>query len=70
MKALAANAQSPDDTRLWSPSLVEAVGTGLPRQDPVALLLAEQRRDGELLRLLACAAAAVLILAAGAGALI
>ena len=69
MKALAANAQSPDDTRLWSPSLVEAVGTGLPRQDPLALLLAEQQRDGALLRLLLCAAAAVLILVAGAGVL-
>ena len=67
MNAIASNAQTPDDTRLWSPSLVEAVGTGLPRQDPVALLLAEQRRDGELLRLLLCAAAAVLILVAGAG---
>lgn len=69
MKALTINAQPPDDTRLWSPSLVEAVGTGLPRPDPVALLLAEQQRDGALGRLLMCAAAAVLILVVGAGAL-
>ncbi len=70
MNAHAANAQTPDDTRLWSPSLIEAVATGMPRQDPVAQLLAEQQRDGAMLRLLLCAAAAVLILAAGAGALI
>lgn len=69
MNAIARNAQSPDDTRLWSPSLVEAVGTGMPRQDPVALLLAEQQRDGALLRLLLSAAAAVLILVVGAGVL-
>lgn len=71
MNALAAaNAQSPDDTRLWSPSLVEAVATGMPKQDPVAQLLAEQKRDGAMLRLVLCAAAAVLILVAGAGTLI
>ena len=67
MNALARNAQTPDDTRLWSPSLVEAVGTGIPRQDPLALLLAEQRRDGALLRLVLSAAAAMLILLLGAG---
>ena len=72
MNALAANAQTPDDARAWSPSLIEAAGagTGLPRQDPVALLLAEQQRDGAMLRLLLCAAAAVLILVVGAGTLI
>jgi hypothetical protein len=70
MNALAANAQSPDDTRLWSPSLVEAVATGMPKQDPVAQLLAEQKRDGAMLRLVLCATAAVLILVAGAGTLI
>lgn len=70
MNALAANPQSPDDTRLWSPSLVEAVGTGLSRPDPVALMLAEQQRDGALLRLLLCAVAAVLILVVGAGTLV
>ena len=69
MNALAANAQTPDDTRLWSPSLVEAVATGMPKQDPVAQMLAEQKRDGAMLRLLLCAAAAVLILLLGAGAL-
>lgn len=69
MNALATNAQTPDDTRLWSPSLVEAVATGLPRQDPVAQLLDEQKRDGATLRLLLCAAAAVLILVVGAGVL-
>jgi hypothetical protein len=70
MNARAANAQTPDDTRLWSPSLVEAVSTGIPKQDPVALLLAEQKRDGAMLRLALCAAAAVLILVAGAGTLV
>jgi hypothetical protein len=70
MNALAANAQTPDDTRLWSPSLVEAVGTGIPKQDPLALLLAEQQRDGALLRLVLSATAAVLILVVGAGVLI
>jgi hypothetical protein len=69
MNALAANAQSPDDTRLWTPSLVEAVGNGIPREDPLALLLAEQKRDGALLRLMLSAAAAVLILLVGAGVL-
>ncbi len=66
MNALAANAQTPDDTRLWSPSLVEAVGTGIPKQDPLALLMAEQQRDGALLRLVLSATAAVLILVVGA----
>ena len=42
----------------------------MPKQDPVAQLLAEQKRDGALLRLVLCAAAAVLILVAGAGTLI
>ena len=70
MNALARNAQTPDDTRLWSPSLVEAVGTGVPKQDPLALLLAEQQRDGALLRLVLSATAAVLILVLSAGALI
>lgn len=70
MNSFAVSAQSPDDTRLWSPSLVEAVATGMPKQDPVAQLLAEQKRDGAMLRLVLCATAAVLILVAGAGVLI
>ena len=70
MNALATNAQTPDDTRLWSPSLVEAVGTGIPKQDPLALLMAEQQRDGATLRLVLSATAAVLILVVGAGVLI
>ena len=70
MNALAVNAQTPDDTRLWSPSLIEAVATGMPKQDPVAQMLAEQKRDGAMLRLLLCAAAAVLILVVGVGALV
>ena len=69
MNALASNPQTPDDTRLWSPSVVEAVGSGLPKPDPVALMLAEQQRDGALLRLALCGAAAVLILLAGVGTL-
>jgi hypothetical protein len=63
MNALAVNAQTPDDTRLWSPSLVDAVAT-------VAQMLAEQKRDGAMLRLVLCAAAAVLILVVGVGALV
>jgi hypothetical protein len=70
MNAIASNVQTPDDTRLWSPSLVEAVGTGIPRQDPLAQLLAEQQRDGAMLRLVLSATAAVLILVVGAGVLI
>jgi hypothetical protein len=70
MNAIAANAQTPDDTRLWSPSLVEAVGSGIPKQDPLALLLAEQQRDGAMLRLVLSATAAVLILVVGAGVLV
>lgn len=66
MNALTAHPQTPDDTRLWSPSLVEAVGSGIPRQDPLALLLAEQQRDGAMLRLVLSATAAVLILVVGA----
>jgi hypothetical protein len=69
MNALAAHTQTPDDTRLWSPSLVEAVG-GIPKLDPVAQLLAEQQRDRELLRLVLSATAAVLILVVGAGLLV
>jgi len=67
MNALAANPQTPDDTRLWSPSLVEAVATGIPKQDPVAQLLAEEHHERALLRLVLSAAAAILILALGAG---
>ena len=70
MNVLAAHTQTPDDTRLWSPSLVEAVGTGIPRQDPLALLMAEQQRDGAMLRLVLSAAAALLILVVGASVLI
>jgi hypothetical protein len=70
MNALTANPQTPDDTRLWSPSLVEAVGTGIPRQDPLAQLLAEQQRDGAMLRLVLSATAAVLLLVVGASVLI
>ena len=67
MNALAANPQTPDDTRLWSPSLVEALPTGIPPLDPVAQLLAEEHRERTVLRLLLCAAASVLILVLGAG---
>lgn len=70
MNVLTAHTQSPDDTRLWSPSLVDAVGTGIPRQDPLALLMAEQQRDGAMLRLVLSAAAALLILVVGASVLI
>jgi hypothetical protein len=70
MDALAANTQSRDDTRLWSPSLVEAVGSGMPRQDPVAQLLVEQKRDRTMLRLMLSASASVLILGVGAGLLL
>jgi hypothetical protein len=70
MNVLTAHTQSPDDTRLWSPSLVEAVGTGIPRQDPLALLMAEQQRDGAMLRLVLSATAALLILVVGASVLI
>jgi hypothetical protein len=69
MNALASNPQTPDDTRLWSPSLVEAVATGIPKQDPVAQLLAEEHHERALLRLALSAAAAILILAVGAGVL-
>jgi hypothetical protein len=67
MNALATHAQTPDDTRLWSPSLVDAVGKGIPKLDPVAQLLAEQQNDRTLLRLMLSATAAVLILGVGAG---
>jgi len=70
MNALASNPQTPDDTRLWSPSLVEAVATGIPKQDPVAQLLAEEHHERALLRLVLSAAAAILILALGAGLLV
>lgn len=57
--------QPPDDARSWSPSLIDAVRAGMPRQDPVALLMAEQKRDGALLRLVLSAAAATLLLLLG-----
>ena len=69
MKALARlarNAQSPDDTRIWSPSLVEALPVGMPTLDPVAQLLAEERQERAWLRLVFSATASVLILVAGA----
>jgi hypothetical protein len=65
MKAFASHTQTPDDARTWTPSRVDAVRAGLPRQDPVALLMAEQKRDGALLRLLLSAAAATLLLVLG-----
>lgn len=70
MNAPSTRAQTPDDTRLWSPSLVEALGTGIPKQDPLALLLAEQQRDGAMLRLVLSATAAVLTLLIGASLLV
>jgi hypothetical protein len=63
MNVLAAPPQSPDDTRLWSPSTVEALPSRMPAQDPVQQLLAEQERDQSRLRLVLCATASVLILA-------
>ncbi|HMO49137.1 MAG TPA: hypothetical protein PKB14_24325 [Rubrivivax sp.] len=66
MNAFAASTQSRDDTRIWSPSRVEAVGKGAVQQDPLALLLAEQRRERTTLRLLLCATASLLIMVAGA----
>lgn len=61
--------QSPDDTRLWSPSMVEGLPSRMPPQDPVQQLLAEQQRDQSRLRLMLCATASVLMLAI-AGALL
>ena len=69
MNALATNPQTPDDARVWSPSVVEVVASGIPRQDPLALLLAGQKRDRAGLRLVLCATAATLILLIGAGVL-
>lgn len=69
MNALVTQPQTPDDTRVWSPSVVESVGSGIPRHDPLALLLAEQKRDRATLRLVLSAAAALLILLIGAGVL-
>jgi hypothetical protein len=69
MNAIATNPQTPDDARLWSPSLVDAVGSGMPRQDPVAQLLAEEHHDRARLRLMLSAAASILILVVGAGVL-
>jgi hypothetical protein len=66
MKALARNAQTPDDTRLWSPSLVEALPAGMPALDPVAQLLAEEHHQRIWLRLVLSAVASVLILACSA----
>lgn len=69
MNAIATNPQTPDDARLWSPSLVDAVGGGIPKQDPVAQLMAEERHDRARLRLMLSAAASILILVVGAGVL-
>ncbi len=66
MNALAHNAQTPDDTRIWSPSLVEALPTRIPPLDPVAQLLAEERHERAWLRLVLSALVSVLILATGA----
>ena len=65
MNVFAASTQSRDDTRVWSPSRIEAVAKDAVRPDPLALLLAEQRRERTTLRLLLCATAALLILAVG-----
>jgi hypothetical protein len=63
----AANAQTPDDHRLWTPSRLPPLPTAMPRQDPVAQLIAEEQRERTLLRLALCAAASILILIGGAG---
>ena len=60
MPSPAANSQVADDTRLWTPSRVDAVAHAKP--DPLAQLLAEQRRERALPRLLISAAAALAIL--------
>ncbi len=63
---LTRNAQTADDTRMWSPSLVEALPTRIPPLDPVAQLLAEEHHERAWLRLVLSALASVLILATGA----
>jgi hypothetical protein len=70
MNVLTRNPLTPDDTRLWSPSLVEALPSRLPPLDPVAQLMAEEHHERALLRLVLSAAAAIAILAVGAGVLI
>ncbi len=66
MNAIARNAQTPDDTRLWSPSLVEALPTRIPPLDPVAQLIAEELHERAWVRLVLSAVASVLILGVGA----
>lgn len=63
MNVFAASTPSRDDHRAWTASRVDAVGRHASRQDPLAQLLAEQRRERTTLRLLLCATASVLILA-------
>jgi hypothetical protein len=67
MNAFATDTMAPDDARAWSRSMIEALPTTLPAQDPVAQMLAEERGDQVLLRLVLSAALAVAVLALACG---
>jgi hypothetical protein len=60
-------ARPADDKRLWSPSAMDAVPAAIPPLDPVAQLLAEERHESSLMRLVLCAALSVGLLALAGG---
>jgi len=60
-------ARPTDDKRVWSPSAMDAVPAAIPPLDPVAQLLAEERHESSLMRLVLCAALSVGLLALAGG---
>jgi len=61
------NNRPADDKRLWSPSAMDAMPASIPPLDPVAQLLAEERHESSLMRLVLCAALSVGLLALAGG---
>ncbi len=51
----------------WSPSSLDGMPAALPTLDPVAQLLAQQRHESSLMRLVLCAALSVCLLALAGG---
>ncbi len=51
----------------WSPSSLEGLPAALPALDPVAQLLAQERHESTLMRLVLCAALSVALLALAGG---
>lgn len=64
---LAPKVKPADARRRWSPSALDGLPAAIPALDPVAQLLAEERHESTLTRLVLCAALSVGLLALAGG---